>query len=202
MLIETLDHTTLLGNSTVFTYKYNPALIHQVVNCYVAIGHDGTKKQKDRAEVSGGNSKPWPQKGRGLARTGSTRTPIFRKGGVTFAFSGAPRRKIKINSRMYRQSLKSLLTHKLESNLLFFISPLTVDSHKTKDFVDKYGNVDQNTLFILHPDNITENLLLATRNVPHFTITTPRFINPVELLSHSLIYVSADVITDLEEKLQ
>jgi large subunit ribosomal protein L4 len=200
MMLVNSEATHLLHTSPIFQ-KAHPALIHQVVNTYLAGGHQRTKKQKNRAEVSGGNSKPWPQKGRGLARAGSIRSPLFRKGGVTFAATGLPRRVLKINRRMYRGGMKGILAELLAAQQLQVIHPLVLPDCKTKSFLKLYNDTHK-TLFLLDPQNISPDLLLAVRNLSYITVTTPLQLHPVALLKHERLFIEAGALTLLEQRLQ
>ena len=133
-------HSILSIADSVFAKRYNESLIHQVLMTYMATARQGSKAQKSRSEVSGGGAKPWRQKGTGRARAGTIRSPLFRKGGVTFA--AKPRNyKQKINRKMYRIAICSILSHLLKQDRLIIVNDFTfTKSKKTKDFIDKIKN--------------------------------------------------------------
>src|SRR5919106_3105960 len=143
----------------VFDSKYNEALIHQVVTAYLAGARAGTKAQKSRAEVSGGGAKPWRQKGTGRARAGSTRSPLWRKGGVTFAQSPRDYSQ-KVNRRMYRGALRSILSELVRQERLMVLDGLAVETSKTKALAAKLKDLGlQEALIVTH--ELDEKLYLA-----------------------------------------
>lgn len=178
---------------SVFSVPLNLPLVHQVINSYVARGHIGTKKQKTRAEVSGGNTKPWPQKGTGRARASSTRNPIFRTGGVTFASRALLRKAPKVNRKMYQLALRNILSNVLRQGNLSFIDQIVVESHKTRDFPFDNG------LFVVSQEEINTNLVLAARNLPHVLLVTR--IDPYLLLKHKQIYITLAALRNIEAHL-
>jgi large subunit ribosomal protein L4 len=183
----------------IFKYGYRPALVHQVLVGFLSLGHTGTKKQKMRGEVSGGNKKPWRQKGTGRARAGSTRSPLWRKGGVTFAANGLSGSKIKINKKMFRCATKSVLSQMFLSANLNIFEDLKCVSHKTRDFLKDY-QLDNKTLIVVN--ELSSELMLATRNLHKVLIVTPQEINPSILVKHTDVYIEHDAVHALESRLQ
>ena len=190
---QTTEMSLMDISDRVFGATLNMPLVHQVVNSFIARGHTGTKKQKSRAEVSGGNSKPWPQKGTGRARAASIRNPLFRTGGVTFAARGILATMPKINKKMYRLALRNVLSELLRQERLIFIQELVMASHKTKDFPYTSG------LFVVANDELNVNLILASRNLIGVQVTSR--IDPYILLQHAKIYLTCKAVRHIESHL-
>jgi large subunit ribosomal protein L4 len=185
----------------IFATDYNESLIHQVVVAYMAGARQGTKAQKTRSEVSGGGAKPWRQKGTGRARAGTIRSPIFRKGGVTFA--AKPKSyKQKVNRQMYSGAVKSILSELVRSGRMTVVEELKLETPKTKEFkalVDTMGIKD--VLFIAAVEEFTENLYLSSRNLKNVAVCDSMDINPVSLMCFENIVVTKKAIKEIEEKL-
>lgn len=183
----------------IFACEFNEALIHQVVTAYMAAGRAGTKAQKTRAEVSGGGAKPFRQKGTGRARAGTIRSPIWRKGGITFA--AKPRSyKQKVNKKMYKGALRSILSELIRQERLQVVDSFAVDAPKTKSLLQKLEamNVQGNVLIV--SDTIEENLYLASRNLPNVEVLdwTSSASDPVSLVRAESIIVTEAAIKELE----
>ena len=185
----------------VFATDYNEALIHQVVVAYMAGARQGTKAQKTRSEVSGGGAKPWRQKGTGRARAGTIRSPIFRKGGVTFA--AKPKSyKQKVNRKMYSGAIKSILSELLRSDRMTVVEELKLETPKTKEFksvVDSLGV--NNVLFVVGVEEFSENLYLSSRNLKNVAVCDSVEINPVSLVCFENVVFTKKAIKEIEEKL-
>lgn len=191
-VIERGVATEVEGRPEIFGKPFNEALIHQVVVAYQAAARAGTKAQKSRAEVSGGGAKPWRQKGGGRARAGSSRSPLWRTGGVTFA--AAPRSyDQKVNRKMYRGALLSILSELARNGRLVVSDDVNVDSPKTKDLVEKLRQIvasDARTLLVTV--GVDVNLQLAARNLAHLEVCTLQGISPVALVgSEHVIFTKA-----------
>ena len=149
---------------SVFSCEFNEALIHQVVTAYLSAARAGTKAQKNRAAVRGGGIKPWRQKGTGRARAGTIRSPIWRKGGVTFA--AQPRSyDQKVNKKMYRGALRSIISELIRAERLVIIESFTLETPKTKDFIKKLDTLNLNDRLLIITETVEENLYLAARNL-------------------------------------
>ncbi|MFV9931403.1 MAG: 50S ribosomal protein L4 [Francisella endosymbiont of Hyalomma asiaticum] len=185
----------------VFAADYNEALIHQVVIAYMAGARQGTKAQKTRSEVSGGGVKPWRQKGTGRARAGTIRSPIFRKGGVTFA--AKPKvYKQKVNRKMYSGAVKSILSELLRSGRMTVVEELRLETPKTKEFksvIDSLGVKD--VLFVVGVEEFSENLYLSSRNLKDVAVCDSVEINPVSLVCFENVVFTKKSIKEIEEKL-
>nr|WP_150466868.1 50S ribosomal protein L4 [Francisella sp. SYW-9] len=185
----------------VFAADYNEALIHQVVVAYMAGARQGTKAQKTRSEVSGGGAKPWRQKGTGRARAGTIRSPIFRKGGVTFA--AKPKSyKQKVNRKMYSGAIKSILSELVRSERMTVVEELKLETPKTKEFksvVDSLGVND--VLFVVGVEEFSENVYLSSRNLKNVAVCDSVEINPVSLVCFENVVFTKQAIKEIEEKL-
>src|SRR5690554_6872470 len=180
MELKTNTGSAVTISDATFGRDFNEALVHQVVTAYMAGGRQGTKAQKTRSEVSGGGIKPWRQKGTGRARAGSSNSPIWRSGGVTFA--AKPRSfEQKVNKKMYRAAMQAILSELVRQDRLIVADSFAVESHKTKDFVAKLNELELNNVLIV-ADEVSENLYLAARNVPHVGLTEATAIDPVSLI--------------------
>ncbi len=186
-------------NSDIFNQKYNEMLIHQIVVSYLARGRAGTRAQKTRSEVSGGGAKPWRQKGTGRARAGTIRSPIWRGGGRAFAAKPQDHTQ-KVNKKMYRGAIRSILSELVRQNRLLIVEELLMDSVKTKDLLKKlnYLNV-KNVLIIVSAFN--SNLYLSSRNIPMVCIKKATMIDPISLLKYKKILITKDGLKIIEEVL-
>ena len=148
-----------------FGKEFNEALVHQVVTAYMAAGRQGSKAQKTRSQVSGGGAKPFRQKGTGRARQGTTRSPIWRTGGV--AFAAQPRDYAqKVNRKMYRAAMRCILSELVRQDRLVVVEDFAIETPKTKQFVAKLKELSLDNALLITED-VEQNLYLAARNVPH-----------------------------------
>jgi len=180
----------------VFGQAYNETLVHQLVVKFLAGARAGTKAQKTRSEVSGGGSKPWRQKGTGRARSGTTRGPIWRTGGV--AFAAKPRNyEQKLNKKMFRAGIKSILSELLRQNRIMISDSIMPDSPKTKSLSDKLKNIGaKRILFIV--DQVDKNLALASRNIPSVEVVEVANLSPVLLITAEKIIATSSAIQKIE----
>jgi len=190
---------TVQVSDTVFGAPYNEALIHQVVTAFMNAARSGTKAQKTRSEVSGGGAKPFRQKGTGRARAGTTRSPIWRSGGVTFA--ARPRSYAqKVNRKMYRGAMRSILSELVRQERLISVSELSLAAPKTKDMIALMNGLGINKgLFVV--DTLDENLYLASRNLPGVAVTDATDVDPVSLMAFDKVVMTVDAMKRVEERL-
>ncbi len=182
-----------------FGREFNEALVHQVVTAYMAAGRAGTKAQKTKAEVRGGGKKPHAQKGTGQARAGSSRSPIWRGGGVTFA--AQPRDFTqKVNRKMYRGALCSMLSELVRQERLVVVDALDLDAPKTRLLAGKLKAWSLDDVLIV-VEAIDEKLELASRNLPHVNVVTAAGVDPVSLVRHDKVLVTVGAVKRLEERL-
>ena len=192
--------TELTVSEETFGREYNPALVFQVVNAYQAAGRAGTKAQKTRAEVRGGGRKPWAQKGTGSARAGSIRSPIWVGGGRAFAAS--PRDfSQKVNRKMYRGAIRSMLSELIRQDRLVITSEITLEAPKTKLLRTQLRNRALDNVLII-VEAIDEKLFLAARNLPHVEVLPAAAVNPVSLARHQKVLATVGAVKLLEERLQ
>jgi large subunit ribosomal protein L4 len=182
-----------------FGRDFNEGLVHQVVTAYMAAGRAGTKAQKTRAEVRGGGAKPWRQKGTGRARAGSIRSPIWVGGGR--AFAAKPRNyDQKVNRKMYRAAMRSLLSELVRQDRVKVVESLEVAEPRTRLMVDKLKElgVDSGLLVV---EAFDEKLHLASRNLPHVEVLEVTALDPVSLLKYEQVVMTVAAVRRLEEKL-
>lgn len=182
-----------------FGREFNEALVHQVVVAYAAGARQGSRAQKTRSEVSGGGKKPWKQKGSGRARAGTTRSPIWRSGGVTFA-AKPQNHSQKVNKKMYRGALKSILSELVRQDRLVVVENFAVDSPKTKALQSKLKAMDLVDVLIVTKE-VDENLFLASRNLHKVDVRDVQGVDPVSLIAFEKVLMTADAVKQLEEKL-
>jgi large subunit ribosomal protein L4 len=186
-------------SDAVFGAEYKPALVHQVVTAYMAAGRAGTKAQKTRSSVSGGGSKPWRQKGTGRARAGTTRGPLWRGGGR--AFAAVPRSyDQKVNRKMYRGAVCSILSELVRQDRLVVLPELSVDAPKTKELVAKLKAIGIMDALIL-TDDLQDSLALAARNLPGVDVMTAQEVDPVSLVAFEHVLATEAAVKKLEERL-
>ena len=182
----------------VFGVDYNEALVHQVVTAYLAGGRSGTKAQKTRSEVSGGGAKPWRQKGTGRARAGTIRSPIWRTGGVTFA--AKPRdHSQKVNKKMYRAALRSILSELARQDRLKVIESFELESNKTKDFITYASDNKLGNDLLVISESANDKAYQATGNIARVTVVDVQAINPALLLRHEHVAVDKAAIEKINE---
>ena len=182
-----------------FAREYNEALVHQVVTAYLSGARQGTRSQKTRSEVAGGGKKPWRQKGTGRARAGTIRSPIWRSGGVTFAAKPQDHSQ-KVNRKMYRAAMRSILSELARTDRLMIVETLDVEQPKTKLLVDtlkRYG-VD-NVLIVA--DSVDKNLYLASRNLHKVDVRDVESADPVSLIAYDKVMITVDAVKKFEEAL-
>lgn len=200
-----INSTSGDGESTVelsdaFGADFNEALVHQVVVAYRAGARAGTKGQKNRSAVAGGGAKPWRQKGTGRARAGTIRSPIFRGGGVTFAATSRDHSQ-KVNRKMYRAAMRSILSELNRQGRLIVVEDLSMDAPKTRELASTLKGLDvDEALLVLAEDN--ENIELSARNLPRVAVISSREIDPVSLISFDKVIVTVGAVKNIDEVLR
>lgn len=180
-----------------FDRDFNEPLVHQVVVAYMASGRSATSQQKTRAEVRGGGRKPWRQKGTGRARAGSIRSPIWRGGGVTFA-SRAANYVQKVNKKMYRGAMQSILSELARQQRVKVVQEIYPQQPKTKLLLSKLQALGVQDVLIV-TEQWDENLYLAARNLPRVEVRQVNKLDPVTLLKYESILVTEPAVRYLEE---
>jgi large subunit ribosomal protein L4 len=182
-----------------FAAPFNEALIHQVLTAYRAGSRAGTKAQKTRAEVRGGGAKPWRQKGTGQARAGTSRGPIWVGGGR--AFAAKPRSfDQKVNRKMYRAALRSMLSELVREERLLVIDALAVDQPKTRDLVARLKPMGLGHVLLVVEQH-DEKLWLAARNIPWVEVMTAGEVDPLSLVRFDKVLATAGAVRSIEERL-
>ena len=182
-----------------FGREFNEALVHQVVVAHMAGARQGSKAQKNRAQVRGGGRKPWRQKGTGRARAGTIRSPIWRGGGRTFAARPQDHTQ-KVNRKMYRGALQCILSELVRQGRLVACDQFMVEQPKTKELLDKLKVLDVTNALIVAED-IDEKLYLAARNLKYVDVRDVDAVDPVSLISHDKVVITVGALKKLEEAL-
>ena len=198
-IIEGIENASVAVSDYVFGQEYNEPLIHQLVVSYFAAARSGTKSQKSRSDVSGGGAKPWKQKGSGRARAGSSRSPIWRSGGVTFAATNR-NYKQKLNKKMYRAGLRSILSELLRQDRLVVNDDVFPTFPKTKELTKRLKKYEGKRVLII-TDQINSDLFLAARNLPNVEVCVSSILSPVALVNSDKVIVTTQAIKLIEERL-
>jgi large subunit ribosomal protein L4 len=191
---------TFSAPDTVFGRDYNEALIHQIVIAYQANARSGNRKQKDRSEVRHSTKKPFKQKGTGRARAGMTSSPIWRGGGRVFPNSPEENFSQKVNKKMYRAGIRSILSQLAREDRISIVDQFTIDAPKTKLAADKLRSLGLESVLII-TDEVDENVYLATRNLPHVAVVEPRYADPLSLIHYKNVLITKPAVARLEEML-
>ncbi len=184
----------------IFTRPFNETLVHQVVVAYLAGGRAGTRAQKNRSDVRGGGAKPWRQKGTGRARAGSSRSPIWRSGGVTFAARPQDHSQ-KVNRKMYRAAMRAIFSELLRQDRLQVVDELTLPEIKTKHMIARLvalGVADQRRVLLVSED-IDLNLYLSARNLPDIAISDVTGLDPVSLVGADVVVITVNALQRVGE---
>ena len=182
-----------------FGAKFNEPLVHQVVTAFLAGGRAGTKAQKNRAAVRGGGAKPWRQKGTGRARAGTIRSPIWVGGGRTFA--AQPRdHSQKVNKKMYRAALRSILSELIRQDRLVVTDSIAMDAPKTKELAGKLKGLDLDNVLIVN-EAFDEKVFLSARNLTNVGICDAASLDPVVLMRFEKVLITLPALKLVEERL-
>ena len=180
-----------------FAREFNEDLVHQVVTAYLAGARQGTRAQKNRSDVRGGGKKPWRQKGTGRARAGTIRSPIWRSGGVTFAARPQDHTQ-KVNRKMYRAALRSIMSELARQERLVVVESLGVEEPKTKLLVKQLADFGVDNVLIVSAE-VDENLYLASRNLHKVDVRDVDGVDPVSLIAYDKVMVTVDAVKKFEE---
>ena len=197
MELQVVGANALTVSETTFGREFNEALIHQVVVAYAAGARQGTRAQKTRAEVSGSGKKPWRQKGTGRARSGDIKSPNWRSGGTTFAAKPQDHSQ-KVNKKMYRGAIKSILSELVRQDRLVVVEKFELDAPKTKVLVQKLKDLAVEDALIITA-SLDENLFLAARNLYKVDVRDVQGIDPVSLIAFDKVIVTVDAVKQIEE---
>jgi len=199
MELKQTNGSAVKASDEVFAADYNESLIHQAVVSYQAGARQGTKAQKNRSAVSGGGAKPWRQKGTGRARAGTTRSNIWRGGGMAFPATTRDYSQ-KMNKKAYRAAMRSILSELVRQERLVVSDEVTLSGPKTKDLVAKLKDMQlEDVLLVTH--ELDENLALAQRNLYHVGVMEAHEINPVSLIGFDTVLITSEAVKQIEEVL-
>ncbi len=186
------------ASEALFGRSYNEALVHQVVVAYHANGRSGTRAQKDRGNVKHTTKKPWRQKGTGRARAGMSSSPLWRGGGKIFPNSPDENFSHKVNRKMYRAGMASILSQLVREERLAVVEGLTVDQPKTKLLAQKLKAMGLAEVLII-TDTVDENLFLSSRNLPNVLVLEARHADPVSLVQFDKVLLTKGAAKHFEE---
>ena len=190
---------SVAASDALFAREYNEALVHQLVTAYLANARSGNRAQKTRAEVKHSTKKPWRQKGTGRARSGTTSSPLWRKGGRAFPNKPDENFTQKVNRKMYRAGMATILSQLARDERLFAIEALTAETPKTKVFAEQVKNLGlEQVLFVTK--QLDENVYLASRNLPNVLVLEAQQVDPYSLLRYKKVIITKDAVAQLEEQ--
>ena len=193
--------TQVAATDEVFGRDYNEALIHQVVTAYLANGRRGTRAQKDRGEVRHSTKKPFRQKGTGRARAGMVSSPLWRGGGKIFPNRADENFSHKLNKKMYRAGVCSILSQLAREGRLAVVESFTLDAPKTKLLAQKVKSMGFDNVLII-TDSVDENLRLSSRNLPNVDVVAVAHADPVSLIRHANVLLTKNAMVKFEELLK
>ncbi|NOL50073.1 50S ribosomal protein L4 [Pelistega europaea] len=189
---------TVSAPDTIFGREFNEALIHQIVVAYQANARSGNRAQKDRSEVKHTTKKPWRQKGTGRARAGMSSSPLWRGGGRIFPNSPDENFSQKVNKKMYRAGIRSILSQLAREDRIAVVDSFTFDTPKTKLAATKLKAMGLDSVLVI-TDAVDENTYLATRNLPHVAVVEPRYADPLSLVHYKKVLITKAAIAQFEE---
>jgi large subunit ribosomal protein L4 len=191
---------TVSANDTVFNRDYNEPLIHQVVVAYQANARSANRAQKDRSEVNKSTRKPWRQKGTGRARVGRASSPLWRGGGKIFPNSPDENFSHKVNKKMYRAGVRSILSQLAREGRVAVVEKFEVEAPKTKLVASKLKQMGLDSVLLI-TDSFDETLHLATRNLQSIAIVEPEYTDPVSLVYFDRVLITRSALARVEEML-
>jgi large subunit ribosomal protein L4 len=191
--------STVAGSDALFGRDYNEALIHQVITAFQANARQGTRAQKARGDINKSHKKPWKQKGTGRARAGQANSPLWRGGGKIFPSSPDENFSHKVNRKMYRAGIASILSQLVREGRLSVIDALALDSPKTKLFAQKIKGYGLDGTVLVVTDKLDDNLYLGSRNLPDVLVLETREVDPVSLVRFRNVLVTKAAVQQFEE---
>ena len=192
---------TVAASDALFGHDYNEALIHQVVIAYQANARQGTRAQKGRGQINKSHRKPWAQKGTGRARAGQANSPLWRGGGKIFPSSPDENFTQKVNRKMYRAGIASILSQLVREERLSVIDALALDAPKTKLFAQKIKGYGLPGPVLVVTDKLDENVFLGSRNLPDVLVLETREVDPVSLVRFNHVLLTKGAVSQFEELL-
>ena len=191
--------STVAGSDALFGRDYNEALIHQVITAFQANARQGTRAQKARGDINKSHKKPWKQKGTGRARAGQANSPLWRGGGKIFPSSPDENFSHKVNRKMYRAGIASILSQLVREGRLSVIDAIALDSPKTKLFAQKIKGYGLDGTVLVVTDKLDDNLYLGSRNLPDVLVLETREVDPVSLVRFKNVLVTKAAVQQFEE---
>jgi large subunit ribosomal protein L4 len=191
--------TTLAAPDAVFAREYNEALIHQLVVAYQANARSGNRAQKGRADINKSHKKPWAQKGTGRARAGQANSPLWRGGGKIFPSSPDENFTHKVNRKMFRAGIASILSQLVREGRLSVVEHLAIEAPKTKLFADKVKALGFSGTVLIVIDKLDDNIHLSSRNLPNVLVLETREVDPVSLVRFDNVLLTKAAVTQFEE---
>ena len=182
-----------------FAAEFNETLVHQLVVSFMSAARAGTKAQKTRSDVRGGGAKPFRQKGTGRARAGTIRSPLWRSGGTTFAARPRDYSK-KLNKKMYRAGMRSIVSELIRQDRLVVVESLTVAEPKTKLMIAKLAELGVEAGLLI-TDGLDSNVYLSARNIPNLMVMDVAIVDPLSLVRHDRVVIDQAALKKLEERL-
>jgi large subunit ribosomal protein L4 len=192
---------TVAASDALFGHDYNEALIHQVVIAYQANARQGTRAQKGRGQINKSHRKPWNQKGTGRARAGQANSPLWRGGGKIFPSSPEENFSQKVNRKMYRAGIASILSQLVREGRLSVIEALALDAPKTRLFAKKIKDYGVAGPVLVVTDKLDENVFLSSRNLPDVLVLETREVDPVSLIRFNNVLLTKGAVAQFEEML-
>ncbi|HCA26088.1 MAG TPA: 50S ribosomal protein L4 [Betaproteobacteria bacterium] len=192
------ETASLSASDTLFGREFNEALVHQVVTAYQANARGGNRAQKDRSAVAKSTRKPWRQKGTGRARAGMASSPLWRGGGKIFPSSPEENFSHKVNKKMYRAGMRSILSELARQGRISVVETITLESPKTKALAQKIKGMGLDNVLII-TDALDENLYLSARNLPHVMVMESKSADPVSLVSFAKVLMTRNAVKQFEE---
>jgi len=194
------EASRLQASDVLFGREYNEALIHQVVVAYQANARSGNRAQKDRGEVKHTTAKPFRQKGTGRARAGMSSSPLWRGGGRIFPNSPDENFSQKLNKKMYRAGMASILSQLVREDRLAVVDSIAVEAPKTKLFSKKIKGMGYDSVLVI-TDSLDENVFLASRNLPNVLVLEVNEADPVSLVRFPKVLMTKNAVARFEEML-
>ena len=192
------DSGAVQAKDEVFARDFNESLVHQLVIAYQANARIGSRAQKDRGAVRHSTKKPWRQKGTGRARAGMTSSPLWRGGGKIFPNSPDENFSHKVNKKMYRAGMASILSQLVRDGRLAVVDSISVDAPKTKLLAQKFKSMGLDSVMVI-ADQVDENLALASRNLANVLVVEPRYADPLSLVFYKKVLVTKGALEQLKE---
>jgi large subunit ribosomal protein L4 len=192
---------TVAGSDALFARDYNEALIHQLVTAFQANARSGNRAQKGRSDINKSHKKPWAQKGTGRARAGQANSPLWRGGGKIFPSSPDENFSQKLNRKMYRAGVASILSQLVREGRLSVIADLVVESPKTKLFAQKIKALGLSGTVLVVTAQLDDNVFLSSRNLPDVLVLETREVDPVSLVRFNNVLLTKSAVAQFEEML-